>query len=214
MPHTLTITKEVYAFDELDNRAKERARAWFREGALDYDWWYAVYDDAAQCAEILGINLQQKPVKLMNGTTRYDPCIWFSGFSSQGDGACFEGSYSYAKGCRTKIREHAPEDTKLARIADELTVVQRRHFYRLQATVKHRGHYYHSRCTDIKVYDREDNYRDIDDAAEEVAELLRDFMDWIYRQLEAEYYWLLADEQVDDSIRANEYEFTEDGQRA
>lgn len=38
----------VYQFDELDNKAKERAREWYRAGALDYDWWESVYEDAAQ----------------------------------------------------------------------------------------------------------------------------------------------------------------------
>ena len=33
-----TIEIEVYSFDELDDRAKERARAWWRDG-LDYPWW-------------------------------------------------------------------------------------------------------------------------------------------------------------------------------
>ena len=47
-----------------------------------------------------------------------------------------------------------------------------------------------------------------------LAELLRDFMNWIYQQLENEHDYLLSDEYVDDTIRANEYEFTENGKRA
>jgi hypothetical protein len=39
-------------------------------------------------------------------------------------------------------------------------------------------------------------------------------MRWIYRQLEREYEWLMSDEQVDESIRINEYEFTEEGKLA
>lgn len=38
----------VYQFDELDEKAKERAREWYRAGALDYEWWESVYEDAAQ----------------------------------------------------------------------------------------------------------------------------------------------------------------------
>jgi hypothetical protein len=38
-------------------------------------------------------------------------------------------------------------------------------------------------------------------------------MRWVYRRLEAEYNWLQADEQVDESIRCNEYTFDEDGNR-
>src|SRR6476619_4611231 len=95
----------LYKFDELSDAAKERAREWFREGALDYDWWDFIYEDAARMANILGIDLNQKPVKLMGGGTRYDPFIWLSGFYSQSDGACFEGRYSYAKGAAKAIRK-------------------------------------------------------------------------------------------------------------
>ena len=35
MPYT--ITKEAYSFAELSDRAKERARDWYRQGNLDYD---------------------------------------------------------------------------------------------------------------------------------------------------------------------------------
>lgn len=35
MPHTKS--KTVYYFDELSDKAKEKAREWYREGALDYE---------------------------------------------------------------------------------------------------------------------------------------------------------------------------------
>ena len=47
------------------------------------------------CFCILGIRLKTTPVRLMGGGTRQKPCIWFSGFWSQGDGACFEGYFSH-----------------------------------------------------------------------------------------------------------------------
>lgn len=211
MARTETIVKTLYKFDELDESAKGRARDWFRAGALDHAWWDAVYEDAAACGAVFGIELRQKPVKLMNGTTRYDPSIWFSGFSSQGDGACFEGTYSYAKGGAKKIRKHAPKDAELHRIADELQAVQKTNRYRLTASMSHRGHYYHSGCMSVSVDDNETRVEGWLQVEETVTQLMRDFADWIYRQLEKEHDWQLADEQVDESIRANEYEFTEDG---
>jgi hypothetical protein len=42
-----TIEIKIYTFDELSDIAKERAREWYREGALDYKWWDYIYDDAA-----------------------------------------------------------------------------------------------------------------------------------------------------------------------
>ena len=38
-------------------------------------------------------------------------------------------------------------------------------------------------------------------------------MDWLYRTLEREYNDLNSDEQVDESIRTNEYTFTENGKQ-
>ncbi|MNQ96105.1 hypothetical protein D3C85_1116960 [compost metagenome] len=171
-------------------------------------------------AEILGIDMSHKGKS---------PCIWFSGFYSQGDGACFEGSYRYKKGALKALKSEAPVrwmeretgkwhasegNAELHRIARTLQDVQRKQFYQLEATVRHRGHYHHSGCTSIEVSHADDRYRDIGDAEDEIAQALRDFMDWVYKRLEDENDYLLSDECVDESIRANEYEFDEDGSRA
>ena len=75
----------------------------------------------------------------MGGGTRARPCIWFSGFWSQGDGACFEGYWSHAKGVNARIRDYAPTDATLHCIADRLQAIQRRNFYQLAAEVSRRG---------------------------------------------------------------------------
>ena len=41
-----TATINYYKFDELSDKAKERARDWWRQGALDYEWWESIYEDA------------------------------------------------------------------------------------------------------------------------------------------------------------------------
>lgn len=204
----------VYKFEELSERAKERARDWWRTAeANNFNNDNSLqFDDFATVAEILGINLRTRPVKLLGGGTRYEPCIWYSGFSSQGDGACFEGSYSYAKDAPKKIRAYAGQDSELHRIADQLQKIQRKNFYALAASVSHRGHYYHSGCTSIDV-ERNDGREMTEDAEEEIIQLLRDFMDWMYRQLEKDYEYRMSDENVDESITINDYEFDEDGNR-
>src|SRR3990172_1747916 len=45
-PMSKTRCKEVYLFDELSDTAKELARDWWREHALDYAWWDSTYEDA------------------------------------------------------------------------------------------------------------------------------------------------------------------------
>jgi hypothetical protein len=212
MPRTIETT--VFKFEELSDEAKEKARDWYREGALDHDWWENTYDDAATCGKLIGIDIKQKPVTLVSGKTRYDPAIWFSGFCSQGDGACYEARYRYVKGGAKALREHAPKDETLHRIADGLQALQRANLYRLTAETEHSGHYYHSGCMSVNVWRNPDD-RDVSaDTEKALTRLLRDFADWIYRQMEAEHDYQMSDEVVDETISANEYEFTESGRRA
>ncbi|MBN9670191.1 antitoxin of toxin-antitoxin stability system [Roseibium aggregatum] len=210
-----TIETIVNWFDELSETARDRARAWYREGGFDHDWYDAVYEDFQGIAEILGLNLKTQSVRLMSGGLRQDPCIWFRGFSSQGDGACFETWYSYQKHAPRRIREYAPQDTELHRIADALQAVQRRNFYQLRAEAGHRGHYYHEYCMAISVERDSPTGQDMTaDAEETIIEALRDLACWLYRQLEREYDYLSSDEVVDEAIIANGYTFTEAGRRS
>jgi hypothetical protein len=205
MPTTIETT--VYTFAELTDAAKERARDWFRQG-MESDWYEFVYECADEVAGMLGIEIDRKSYKTMGGRTATSPAIYFSGFSSQGDGACFEGRYSYRKGALAAVKSEFPTDTDLHQIAKDLQEVQRRNFYQLSARVQHTGRYSHEYSTSIDVW-KED---DID--CPELVDALRSFMRWIYKMLEAEYDYQTSDEQVDESILANEYTFTEEGDRA
>lgn len=210
MPETRTY--EVFTYEELSDSAKERARQWWTSSYDDNDYAEYVYDDAATVADILGLDIRQTRKTLMNGQHRYDPTIYYSGFWSQGDGACYEGSYRYAKQAPKRIREYAPLDTDLHQMADRLQALQRRYFYKLEATTKHSGHYYHEYCMNVSVSISDDPYRGVlasDD--EELTDILRDFARWIYKRLEAEYDYQTSDEVVEESLIANDYLFTVDG---
>ena len=41
-----TVKVNVYKFSELSEQAKEKARNWWREGGLNYEWWDSIYYDA------------------------------------------------------------------------------------------------------------------------------------------------------------------------
>lgn len=211
---TETVERTLFKFEELSDEAKEKARDWWRQcdDDLGFDVEY-VYEDASRMGKLMGIDLDTKPVKLMGGNTRYKPCIWYSGFWNQGDGACFEGSYRYQKGGVKAIKAEC-NDPELIRIATQLQEVQRQNFYKIRAKTSHRGHYYHSGCMPVDVYHSDDDYRDIGSAEDGITQLLRDFADWIYEQLENAYEYRMSDEAVDESIIANEYEFNEEGERA
>lgn len=212
MPEVIETT--VYRLDELSEAAKEKARTWYREGGFDYDWYDAVYEDFQSIAEILGIRFRTRTVRLMGGGTRQDPCIWFRGFWSQGDGACYEGVWRYASGSAARLHAYAPQDVVLHDIADRLQAIQRRNFFQLRAEITHHGHYSHEYSMHIAVERDSPTGQDMTPDAEDiVTEALRDLARWLYRQLEREYEYLTSDEAVDESLRANDYTFTEAGRR-
>lgn len=207
MIHTMT-----YRFDELSEEAKEKARNWHRDFPDHYDWWDTIYDDFERVCEILGVRLKATPVRLIGGGTRQKPCIWFSGFWSQGDGACFEAYYSHAKGGAKHIRDYAPQDATLHGIADRLQDIQRRNFYQLVADVSHHGRYYNEFCMTFDVMrDSPNQQAPTEDAEDTVSEAMRDLARWLYRQLRGEYDYLTSDEVIEEMIDGNGYRFTECG---
>jgi hypothetical protein len=208
-----TVETSVYDFTELTDAAKDKARTWFRE-TIDHDWWDSVTDDIEQICPILGVTLATSPVRLMGGGTRQKPCIWFSGFWSQGDGACFEGRYAYAPRASLRIRDYAPQDTELHRIADALQRLQRDNFYQLTAVIRHRGRDCHAYCMAIDVErDSPTGHPIVNRGDDDLIEALRDLANWLYRALEREYEFLTSDEIVDEGMSANGYTFTAEGRR-
>ncbi|MCY4548398.1 MAG: antitoxin of toxin-antitoxin stability system [Defluviicoccus sp.] len=212
MPRVIEIT--VYTIDELSDAAKETARAWYRETCLEHEWYDAVFEDFETICRILGVTLRTSPVRLMGGGTREKPHLFFRGFSSQGDGASFEGQYCHAKGAARAIRAHAPKDEELHRIADELQAVQKRNFYQLGGSIRTRGNYCHEHSMAIEVERDSPTWQPMTDGTEDaVIEALRDLARWFYRQLEREYDYLTSDTAVDESIAINGYTFTAEGRR-
>ncbi len=177
----------VYSFNELSDKAKEKARDWFKNGQ-DFDADY-ILEDSKEIGKLMGISIDK---------------IYYTGFASQGDGACFTGKYSHVKGAVKKVKEYAPKDERLSDIALLLELSSP-----LTAVIEHKGRYYHSGCMDI-FCDTGD-----DEKHEKEVELLEDalkaFADWVYRSLEKEYYYQTSNEAIDENILANEYEFLENG---
>ena len=204
MPQTVNI--EVYEIGELSGNARERAREWFRQNCMDNAWYDSVYEDFETIARILGITLDQ--------SNKDDPAIYFRGFSSQGDGACFEGRIAYAQGVKRKIRQHAPKDEKLHELADRMHALQRPNFFQLTATVHHNdANYYHKYTMDVEVERDNEWYQEpTGNANETMKEIVRDLAQWLYDQLESDYEGQTADEAVDETIEINDWRFTEDGE--
>ena len=189
-----------------------------RDINVDYEWWDAVCEDFYEICKILGIELDAR-----------EPC--FSGFWSQGDGASWAGIYR-AQGlgytglaplhtydqAPAKMREHAPLDEELHRIADELCLLGRI-YGPVCAKIRrlYGGNYVHSSTMQIdnwEFYDDEKNEDMPDEIAEHVEgtllELFRALADWLYKSLEREHDYLTSDEAVIETLEANEIEEDED----
>ena len=215
---------KIYQYDELSENAKEKAREWYRE--VDYDWWDCLYEDFAERAKELGIELSKKPVLLMNGKTRYDPEIYFSGFYCQGSGSSFAGKWRAWDMNPDKLKSECPTDSELHRIADVLTDCAKEDG-EMWADIKahddnwirvevNDGETIEEKLNELEYKSNEYNLlaQTCQQREQEVAKALRDFNRWIYARLQEEYEYLTSDEHVEESIRANEYEFTEDGEVA
>ncbi len=204
----------VYTYEELSDAAQDAARDWYRELGPHYGWWQAVYEDFAMICDSIGINLK---TRIRNASTQRqfcEPCVWFTGFRNQGDGASFEASWRYARGGSLAIRAHAPQDRVLHHIADRLQDVQRRNIYQLAANIDHRGQYCHEHAMVITVErDSAIGQPPTEDAETTVAGAMRDLARWLYKRLEAEHEHITSESEVEAAIIANEYTFTVSGCR-
>lgn len=225
MPRTALKVETFYQFDELSDAAKETAREWWREGEAQ-EYWFET-DDVITIAAILGIEISDHVINMGQGRS---PNIFWSHSWSQGDGAMFMGHYKCAKDAPEKIREHAPHDETLHAIADALTLLQAKNLGLLSANISRISHSYnHSGCMGLDMERDEDPSGILpnmqDDISEktlnlffedeqELTRLMRSFADWIFEQVKADYEATMSDENVDESIRTNEYEFDEEGNRA
>jgi hypothetical protein len=210
MPIQKTIT--LYTYAELS------PRNWWLQCRDSNDFDFVVEDFERVCG-IIGVELRHRTYRTVGGGSGTEPAVRW-GLYSQGSGASFEGSYRYAKGAAKAIREYAPQDEKLHRIADRLQALQAAWGYRLTATMADgpgSNFYPHSGTMSVEV----DFDRDVPQAREpqaneteaELVQLMRDLGDWLYRRIEEEDDYQTSDEYIADAMEANEYTFTEDGER-
>jgi hypothetical protein len=239
------ITVKSYEFDELSDKAKETAREWWRSEMMsDNSFSECVIDEAVEQGTLMGIEFKEQSHRNQKGEPLPgSPCVWWSGFSSQGDGACFEGLWYASEVKADKVAEgwgESERTTEIKRIAAAFAEVAKKYpggYF----SVKQSGHYSHEFCTEFNFEPGEvdyanpvlDAYRKPEDEGEQgerddlaldrwredfpedtLKEAARDLMRYIYERLEEAYDCEMSDECVDENIRANEYLFTEKGSRS
>ena len=195
---TITVKKTLYDFEEVREKALEKNRYILVD---DYSYWYdEIYYNAKEELEKMGfLNVDIK----------------FSGFGSQGDGACFDGEIDVEKllDYLLEIKKFSIEEiTKLKNICDTLDI----EIYKNQFST----HYYHEKTRYINI-EVEYNYLDdefdvekgdeIINRLEKIVEEIRlEKCKEIYNQLEEQYDNLTSDECLTDWLN-DAYWFNEDG---
>ncbi len=186
--------------DELDEQTRQCAIEKLRENWLDYEWWNCVYDDAKAVGSLMGFSIDE---------------IYFSGFCSQGDGACFTGEYGPVDHSVLKVVASHPQDEELRGIALALQDLQNMAGGGVSASIdKGAGNYSHEYSVGIELYDSMGDYalsHLLQEDNDVIYDPFRRFMRWIYRRLEEDYDYLRSDESIIDGCRANEYLFDEEG---
>jgi len=173
-----TITTAVYSFEELSDSAKEKARNWYREHALDYEWWESTCEDAKNIGlKITGFDLDRNR-------------------HATGEFSVFGG----ATQCANLILAEHGKDCESFKTATSFLA----DLAKLNAKIKAVDGDDETNCE----YDSwQDKRGELDEGF--LKSLLEDYSTMLQKEME----YLMSDEQVDESIKANEYTFTESGKR-
>lgn len=192
------IETKVYQFEELSPKAKDVAINAAREFLEFSDYASYSIDDAKAIATLMGWDIAE---------------VHYSGFYSQGDGACFVGGMQYKDGCFAAVQAYAPTDTVLHEIAMRWHTLQNDNGFALSADVMHSGRYFHEYCTEFDCFDSraQDGFVESTTTKNKIKQIARDFMHWIYKQLQAEYEFQTSGSTIAEILINNDSEFTEDG---
>lgn len=192
-----TVSKEVYEFNELNERAKEKAREWWREGALDHEWWEHVLEDAKRMLAFLGFDFHPTRVYWSDQGPAYFDCTW-----------------SLTAVNVPALMAEVPQDSSLHSMGQDILVFTNDLMLndaRLSDDAPHCVIEAHERRAAEFGFDYTEDRRDLEKAVEQ---LYSDACGWIHSQLRDEEEYQLSDEVADGCIEANGYLFNEDGSRA
>ena len=186
-----TIGVTLFYLSELPTeKSKERARDFIRE-QIDSDDFESTVEDCKDIACLMGFDSEAK--------------VMYSGFYTQGSGACIVGRWDASRVKTDELKKYAPKDEKLHAIVDTLHAIAQKN-PDLSVKLSHTGHYYHEHSVDFE-FENEEEALDYS----QFKEAVRDLMRWCYAQLKEENDHLNSDEYCDQEAEEREYEFTEDG---
>lgn len=192
---TQTETIEIFKLSELTEEAQKKAlEKWNEHSEFDSQF---IIDDYREILECIGFS---------------DVKIYYSGFYSQGDGACFTGLYQYKKDWAKELKSHC-DYKDIIKIGGRLQALQARYFYRLHCDIEHRGRYYYDNSVSLSVsLSNNADISDYDGVHDEMLDIIQDISRAIYKALEGEYDYQNSMEFFIDACEVNEYEFLANGE--
>ncbi len=187
---------EVFSIEDVkkDKNLKEKVLQNYHDINVDFDGWYdAVYEKWIEDLKSYGFE---------------DVKIYFSGFWSQGDGACF-----------------ISKDINLSMLAEKLNfstreincikALQEQGY--IYSELTHNSNYYHEYSTFFVIYDgytRATWNRLLKIVARleiAVKNLIIELSKGIFKDLQAEYEYLTSEDAILERLEMNDYEFDENG---
>jgi hypothetical protein len=203
-----TIRVKVYQYNELSEAAKAKAR----------DWWLSLDTFDAE-----GLVSEFKAFLEDIGFAEVD--VHYSGFGSQGDGACFDfkgldfkkfseagdgwGSYSELHRITAAHGPNRKDIRNACRITDCLEA------WSVRTSFAH--HYSHSKTRWAEVSYCGRRSRCLEALEIRLKDMLttfcREASEDFYSSLEKEYDYTRSEEYVAEAMEANDYTFTKDGKR-
>jgi hypothetical protein len=213
-----TINTDVFTFDELDEKAKEKARDWMREGYPDHGWWEDLVtpecSNAVQSLKDAGIEVDARGLSFDLDRADF---ICFEPFRYEHKtptGHTLKGEHKgiwveYPDKLADEWREQKIIGDKIHRAitnGDILVSIDTRLY----------GGGYARNYIEL-VGDSDIGYELVDKISDAQSDDQRAWfngnLDAIKKELRAEFEYLTSDENIDDILRANEYTFTKDGKR-
>lgn len=181
--------------------------------APDYQWWDFTFDQSKEDGEAFGFDVRE---------------INFSGFYSQGDGACWEGYVDVVRWLELNKADDPNAHILIALIEEQwvdgkLSIISSNSRYSHSHTMNYEGlrdaapdedevltqgifsgtNVLHLFNTIGAGY--------IDEVCVDILQAARNYADEIYKQLRDEYEDLCSEESIAATCDANEYLFDEDG---
>jgi len=188
-----TIKVKTYQFDELEKDIQEKVIEKYAYINVDYDEWDDfILEEWTSKLESLGYK---------------DVRIYYTGFYSQGDGACFVAEVEIEKW----IKAH-----KAGRKFQKLLAELKSGCW-ASITITHSGNYYYSTSTTVNYEGQlelsDKAYGQLEEVARWVEEERENLGKEIYRDLEKEYEYLTSGEAIIETIKANGYKFLKNGEQ-